>query len=656
MSRNHWACGPELDMDVRAFSPDVTGGLRLYKGGGSSQKNYAGLERLYQEQADSARLLRGQAEANLPGAVNSYVGKVNEITGEGYAKQQADMASADMASANAMERSATERELTSMGVNPNDPRFAGSMRSTEVNNAARMAAGKNLARNDAKKFQLAVAQDAVGTFTGQSNSAATQMGNASSGMAGLAQQQAANKQAAAAQRSDNISNAVGGGMAAWGMAGGWKDGGEIPRFKVGGIVRALPVAHLIDAEGDGRNLMENTIAGSLAKRFFKDGGEVEPREIERHMAGGAAGNAQRNAGFFQMQAIAPPPPMQTPQKPSGAQQAIQIMRMAQAGKQAHSAGKNIATKIEAMKTGANLTPEQAAAAKEAYKSAADSVRDTNPQLAAKYDNLGGKLETGQKWFGESGASEAAGKVAESATQEVAKEAAQEGAEQALQQGGAEAAKQVGTEAAASAAGGAANAVPVAGAVLNAADRIASGQDAGQAVGGAAASAAGAKAGAALGTAILPGVGTAIGAALGGGLGGAGFDALFADGGEVAASAEPDWVQTANQVNALLARFRDGGAVDPRAEFSRAWNDDAEPAPTMDGRDGGPVHGPGSHTDDVVPALLSAGEGVLNGEAMALGGKEVMEDLNAQGLALRKRGITPDQIRGLRAARMKKEVA
>ncbi len=241
-------------------------GRRLYrKGGGGSQVKYDSLETLYAEQADSARLLRQQAEANLPGAVQAYVGQVNNLTSPGYADRQAGLVASDMAAAGAMERAATERNLASLGVNPNDARFAGSLRSTELGNAARLAAGKNLARNDARRYQLAVAQDAVGTFTGQSNSAATQAGNASNGLASLygQQQQAQMQQQANTQNA--IGSAVGGGIAAYSMF--MKDGGRVPG--------------LVDL--------------------------VKGKNVEYHAMGGMAGSQQKNQGFFQMQQIAPPP-------------------------------------------------------------------------------------------------------------------------------------------------------------------------------------------------------------------------------------------------------------------------------------------------------------------------------------------------------------
>lgn len=49
------------------YGPD--GLRRLYKGGGGGSAKYDNLEELYKEQTESARLLREQAEANLPGAV-----------------------------------------------------------------------------------------------------------------------------------------------------------------------------------------------------------------------------------------------------------------------------------------------------------------------------------------------------------------------------------------------------------------------------------------------------------------------------------------------------------------------------------------------------------------------------------------------------------
>lgn len=248
------------------YTPDGT--RRHFKGGGGGTQNYANLDALYKEQTDSARLLREQAEANLPSAVNSYVAETNEVLDPGYVEKKAGMAATDMASANAQQSAATERSLTAMGVNPNDARFASSTKATEVANAARMAAGKNIARTEANNYQLNVAKDKVGTFTGQSNNAATQMGNAASGLGSLAASQSNQQLAQQQAQSNNVGNAVGAGIAAYGIYNQKKDGGRIK----------LP-------------------AGM--------------KKVECHAMGGGVGS---NQGFFQMQSIAPPPVAQAPQQ------------------------------------------------------------------------------------------------------------------------------------------------------------------------------------------------------------------------------------------------------------------------------------------------------------------------------------------------------
>ena len=250
-------------------------GRRLYfkGGGGGGQVKYDNLETLYEEQAASARMLRGIAEQNLPGATQAYVGNVQNVLAPDYANRQANMAGADMAGANAMERAATERNLASMGVNPNDPRFAGSLRSTQVNNAARMAAGKNVTRNQAEQYQLNVAKDAVGTFTGQSNNAATQMGNAASGLGSVYSSQANQKMAQDQAQANAVGNVANAGLTAYAMFA--KDGGKVPGLAA-----------------------------------------LSGKTVERHMVGGQAGS-QQNQGFFQMQSIAPPPTAQAPQQQGG---------------------------------------------------------------------------------------------------------------------------------------------------------------------------------------------------------------------------------------------------------------------------------------------------------------------------------------------------
>ena len=335
------------------YGPD--GLRRLYKGGGGESAKYDNLEELYKEQTESARLLREQAEANLPGAVKSYVDETKQVLDPNYAETQAARAATDMGTANAQERAATTRNLMSMGVNPNDSRFAGSLRTTELNNAARLAAGKNAARQQADNYQLNVAKDAVGTFTGQSNQAATQMGNAASGLGSVYNAQANQQANSAAMTQNAIGSAVGAGIAGYGLY-------NQPTTK-------------------------------------KDGGRIcLPRglRVERHMMGGGAGS--QNQGFFQMQAIAPPPP--TAQAPKGDPVGAAIGTANQinglykagaklAGKSATDAGAQKAGEVAAQKAGEAVAEKAVEAGAQKAVETAATTAATNAAVPGGASALAG---------------------------------------------------------------------------------------------------------------------------------------------------------------------------------------------------------------------------------------------------------------------------
>lgn len=516
-------------------------GRRLYfKGGGGEQVKYDNLEKLYAEQAGSARLLRGLAEANLPQVTTDYVSAVKEFSDPGYAEKQAGTAAADLISANAMERSASDRSLASMGVNPNDPRFAASKRATEVSGAARLAAGKNLARTDANKMRLAVTQDAVGTFTGQSNSAASQLSSASSGLSSMLNAQQQQQNAQAQQTSQNVGGAVAGGLALYSM--------------------------------------------------YADGGRVRP--LETHMLGGATGEH----GFVKPQGMPTPPPAPTAPvqaQPSPVAQATGGLRQVSnlTGKSTAEKGaahmdkwaratqpfdQKLAQEIGAQGRGMALGPDQTKAAAEAYEMAAKEAAD--PSLAQQYADIGANLRAGAGL------------------------------------------DQVATSAPVTASEVGSTAAGVSGEVVSAA--------AGEgAAGSAASSAAGAAATEGLAATAGQGVSSAV-AGMASGAGAAGSAATGAvsglASGAAALSTALPWIGVGVAAGSLLGLFADGGAVDARA--------------------GAKVEGPGGHTDDVIPALLSDEEHVLNAEGAALLSHEKAEKLNAEGLALRKKGVTPDKIK------------
>lgn len=683
-------------------------GRRLYfkGGGGSDGVKYNNLENLYAEQTASARLLRNIAETNLPGATQAYVGEVQNALAPDFAERRANLAGADMASANAMERAATERNLASMGVNPNDPRFAGSMRGTQLSNAARMAAGKNLTRNEADQYQLNVAKDAVGTFTGQSNSAATQMGNAASGLGSVYANQQNQQMAQQQAQSQAVGNAVAGGLAAWSM---FKDGGKVKGCGLKGIRRhadggnvaqsyddyAKAQPHIAESAGRhqgitpeqwkaaaeefspkpaaSKSTIEGLVSGlyrdadgnvkwfdeptdksgtmskilsnqyRIAMRGWtpiaaKSGGKVcapkigGQKKIERHMLGGSAGSQQGNQGFFQMQQIAPPPVAQAPQQQSSMLNPTSMAATMKAGKDFKAAGglegmaarntdkigkiagmfdEQAGNAIQSYSRGMTMSPDQANTAAKAYVEAAQTAE--TPALADAYMNTAANIQAG------AGGQLTAAPVAEAMALNPATGLA-EGTTAALGEAGVAA----GTEQAA---------------MLAAQDAAMAGAGAAaEGVAGAAAAEGVAAAGA---EAAATGLGTAAGAI----------------------GAALPWVGAAYAVGSLLDWWNEGGQVGTQnkgmseAEAMRRFSDAFNAGEVNDLRAGGDVPGEWRENVDTVPALLVEGEGVLNAEAMALGGEKVMEDLNAKGLALREQGITPHDIkRGIGLRGLKKRSA
>lgn len=359
------------------------------------------------------------------------------------------------------------------------------------------------------------------------------------------------------------------------------------------------------AEGEA---VGNTVGAGLAL-MMKDGGRVqcargikalknggEARSIERHFLGGQTGGAQR--GFL---GAAPQSPQTQYSQPSQGQGfGGGVMRGAQMGKTIGNAGKSIAGKYQAASAGADMSAAQTKAASDAYNAAATAAK--TPAEAAKYKDAATWLERGNKAFGSEPAASTTGEAAGAKAGEVA---AEKTGEAVVEQAGANAAGQAATQAAGSAA--------VDAAALSSADAATA------LAGSAGTTAAGTTA---AGTATAA---TGAGAAAGG-LGAAG----------AALGAAMPWVGAAMVAGSLLGVFADGGEVSDFRE------------------EGGRVDGPGSHTDDLVPALLSDEEHVMNGEAAAMVGHDKLEALNKQGLALRKKGYTLGQIKA--GAGIKRRVA
>lgn len=690
-------------------------GRRLYfkGGGGGGQVKYDNLETLYAEQANSARLLRSIAEQNLPGATQAYVGEAQNVLAPDYANRQASRAGADMAGANAMERAATERNLASMGVNPNDPRFAGSMRSTQLNNAARMAAGKNIARNEADQFQLNVAKDAVGTFTGQSNNAATQMGNAASGLGSVYASQANQKMAQDQQQSSAVGNAVAGGLMAYSM---FKDGGKVcgagmkvlRRADGGGVGQSYDDyagAQVAPSEGAG-GYQGITPEQWSAAAAAQTPAQAAPQSQNLFSAGlyyDRSGNVKRFA----------------PLNPSNAQgnmifTPLAKIRNAQMQREIASGGWTPLTAMDGGKVverhmlggsagsqqgNSGFFQMQSIAPPPSFQApqqqggspvnmqtiqAAKKIKDGGGMKGAqaratdKIGNVVGKFDSAA---GNQIQSRAAGMGMDpsqaNAAADAYVEAASNASDPALAQSYRDAAANIkagaGLPAADAAGFTAANA---AAAEASGAGALAAGAEAGAAAGAAAEGAAlgsGLAGGtaAAAGDAALAGSITSGAGALGTGAAAGGASALGTGAaagatgagalGATIGAALP-WVGAAFAVGSLLDWWADGGEVgtqnagmseeEAMRRFSQAFNGgDVE-----DMRDGRKVPGEWAGNTDNVPAMLTEQEFVLNAEATALADEKALESLNAKGLALREAGYTPNDIKRGVGLRAQKKVA
>ena len=223
-------------MEPEFFTPP--GSKRLYKGGGGGQVYYANQDKLAGVQADIATNLYNQYAAYAPQALGNLAGMVTDAQNGQYTQDLRNRAGTDAAAAAGMERAAVERQMSSMGVNPNDPRFSGALRATALGNAANLAAAKNKAGQYGDDMAWARSQDFYNSLAGMPSQSASMLASSGAqyGQLGGAMQQQSN------------ANAQGYGQFGAQIAGGMfkADGGYIdePRFALGGAVGGVSMPQL----------------------------------------------------------------------------------------------------------------------------------------------------------------------------------------------------------------------------------------------------------------------------------------------------------------------------------------------------------------------------------------------------------------------------
>lgn len=215
-------------MEPEFFTPP--GSKRLYKGGGGGQVYYANQDKLAGVQADIATNLYNQYASYAPQALGNLAGMVTDAQNGQYTQDLRNRAGTDAAAAAGMERAAVERQMSSMGVNPNDPRFSGALRATALGNAANLAAAKNKAGQYGDDMAWARSQDFYNSLAGMPSQSASMLASSGAqyGQLGGAMQQQSN---ANAQGYGQFGASLAGGM--FKADGGYIDG---PGFAEGGNV------------------------------------------------------------------------------------------------------------------------------------------------------------------------------------------------------------------------------------------------------------------------------------------------------------------------------------------------------------------------------------------------------------------------------------
>ena len=204
-------------------------------GGGSNNNYYANQDKLLGVQADIATNMYNQYAAYAPGYLSNSQAMVDEAMDGSLESRLRGRAAADSTAANAQQQAAVSRNLASMGVNPNDPRFAGGLRTAALQGAAQKASAMNGATMAAEDQKWNRNANAYGQIAGMGAGAMQGLSSAAGGYGQMAgQMQSANN--AAMQGYGQFGAAVGSQM--FKADGGYIDESETQHFAAGGF--AMP--------------------------------------------------------------------------------------------------------------------------------------------------------------------------------------------------------------------------------------------------------------------------------------------------------------------------------------------------------------------------------------------------------------------------------
>ena len=209
-------------------------------GGGGGNQYYANLEKLYGTQAAQAERLMGLSEQYTYPMYGRMVDESLNYGSLANKERAASQAKADAEASLGGAMSAYKNDLTSMGINPEDPRYAKEMRKLATTATGGTAAGMSGARERVDQMGFARMQDTTGLLAGVPSNASSALSSASATGSNLGQMYNQGQQ----QYGQNVAGAVRGGIDLYGFSKNnptffGADGGPVLKLKGGGYVQRL---------------------------------------------------------------------------------------------------------------------------------------------------------------------------------------------------------------------------------------------------------------------------------------------------------------------------------------------------------------------------------------------------------------------------------
>jgi hypothetical protein len=209
-------------------------------GGGGGNQYYASLEKLYGTQAAQAERLMGLSEQYTYPMYGRMVDESLNYGSLANKERAAAQAKADAESALGSATTAYKSDLASMGINPDDPRYAKELRKMSTAGAGGIASGVSGARDRAEQMGFARMQDTTALLAGVPSNASSALSNTAATGSNLANMYNQGQQ----QYGQNVAGAVRGGIDLYGFTRNnptffGADGGPVLSLKGGGYVQHL---------------------------------------------------------------------------------------------------------------------------------------------------------------------------------------------------------------------------------------------------------------------------------------------------------------------------------------------------------------------------------------------------------------------------------